>query len=69
MQKFGEMCIFAYNNNTNEAKLANCGTTSIWVGHSKHHPTGTYQIFNPKTRKNILTWDVIFLQKSCSEYT
>ena len=50
MQKFGEMCIATFKNNTHQAKLANQGTPGIWVGYAKNHPTGTYQIFNPKTK-------------------
>ena len=69
MQKFGEMCLATYKNNTHQAKLANHGTPSIWVGYAENHPTGTYPIFNPKTKKIILTQDVTFLQKSYSEYT
>ena len=51
MQKLAEMCIATYKNNTNWAKLANCGTPSIWAGYAENHPTGTYQIFNTKTKK------------------
>ena len=69
MHNFGEMCITTYKDNTHAAKLANCGTPSIWVGFTENHLAGTYQIFNPKTKKIILTWDVTFLQKSYGEYT
>ena len=60
MQKFGEMCIATKMDNTHWAKLANCGTPSIWVGYTENHPDGTYKI---------LTWDVTFLENSYSEYT
>ena len=63
MQKFGEMCIAAFKDNTYWAKLANQGTPGIWVGYAENHPTGTYRIFNPKTKRIILTRDVTFLQK------
>ena len=33
------------------------------------NPTGICWIFNSKTKKIILTWDVTFLQKSCGEYS
>ena len=69
MQKFGEMCIATYKDNSHQAKSANCGTPGIWVGYAEGYPTDTYWIFNPKTKKDILTWDVIFLQKSYTEYT
>ena len=64
MQKFGEMCITTYKDNTHWAKLANCGTPGVWVGCAKNHPYGTNQIYNPKTKKNILIQNVTFLQKS-----
>ena len=64
MQKFGEIFIATFKDNIHQAKLANCGTPSIWVGYIKNHPAGTYQIFNPKTKKIIVTQDVTFLQKS-----
>ena len=69
MQKFGEMCITTFKDNTHWAKLANRGTPGIRVSYAENHPAGTYQIFNPKNKKNILTWDVTFLQKSYGEYT
>ena len=69
MQKFGEICITTYRDNTPWAKLANRGTPGIWVVYAECHPTSTFQVFNPKTKKIILTWDVTFLQKSYGEYT
>ena len=68
MQKFGEMCIATCMDNTHWTKLANCGTPGIWIGYTKNHPPSTYQIFNPKTKKNILNQDETFLQKSYSDY-
>ena len=52
MQKFGEMCIPTFKDNTHWANLANRGIPGIWVGYSENHPIGTYQSFNPKTKKN-----------------
>ena len=69
MQKFGEMCITMYRNNTHQAKLANHGSPGIQVSYADGHPTGTYQVFNPKTKKIVLTQDVTFLQKSYGEYS
>ena len=66
MKKFGDMCIATYKDNTHWAKLANHGTPGIWVGYAENHTTSTCQIFNPKTKKNILTHEVTFLQKSYS---
>ena len=50
MQKFVEMCITTFKDNTHQGKLANQGTPGIWVYYAKIHPTGTYRIFNPKTK-------------------
>ena len=58
-----------YMDNTHWAKLANQKTPGIWAGYAKGHSTGTYWVFNPKTKKIILTWEVTFLQKTCSEYS
>ena len=69
MQKFGEMCITTYRDNTHWVKLANQGIPAIWVGYAKGHPTGTYWVFNPKTKKIILTRDVTFLHKSFGEFS
>ena len=68
MQKFVEMCIATYKDNSQRAKLAMCETPGIWVGYAENHPSSTYQIFNPKTKKKC-TQDVIFLQKPYGEYT
>ena len=51
MQKFGEMCIITYKDNTDWAKLANHGTPGIWVGYAENSPASTYWIFSPKTKK------------------
>ena len=69
MQKFGEMCIPTFKDNTHQPKLADQGTPIIWVGYAKNHLTGIYQIFNPKTKCIIWTLDVTFLQKSYGEYS
>ena len=68
MHKFGEMCIDTFKDNTHWAKLANQGTPCIWVGYTENHPTGTHRIFNPKTKRIILTRDVTFLKKSYGAY-
>ena len=69
MQQFGEICIATFKDNTHRAKLANRGTPGVWVGYAEYHPTRTYQIFNPKTKRIILTCDVTFLNKSYGEYS
>ena len=67
MQKFGEMCIATYRDNT--SKFANQGTPGIWVGYVEGDPPGIHKVFNPTMKKIILTQDVSFLQKSYCEYT
>ena len=64
MQNFGEMCNATYRDNTHQAKLANQGTPGIWVGYAKGHLTSKYQVFNPKTKKIILTQDVTFYRSA-----
>ena len=54
------MCITMYRDNFHGAKLANQGVLGIWVGFTEGHPIGTYHMYNPKTKKIIVT----FLQKS-----
>ena len=68
MQKFGEMCIATYRDNTHWAKLANSDAPGIWVGYAEYHPTGTYQVFNPMTKMIVLT-KMTFLQKSYQDYS
>ena len=41
MQKFGEIYTATYKDNSNQAKLANLGTSSIWVSSAEGHPTDT----------------------------
>ena len=62
------MYIVTFKDNTHWAKLANCGTPGILVGYTDNHPTCKYRIFNPKTKRIILTRDVTFLNKSYSEF-
>ena len=62
VQKIDEMCITTYRDNFYQAKLANQGAPGIWVGFAEVYPIGTYWVFNPKTKKIILTKDVTFLQ-------
>ena len=48
MQKFGEMCIATFKDNTHWAKLANCGTPGIWVGYAENHPCQYIPDFQPQ---------------------
>ena len=69
MQKFREICIFTYKDNTHWAKLYNQGTPDIWVGYAEGNPTGSYWIFQPQDKKYYFAQDVTFLQKSYNEYS
>ena len=44
--------------------MANHVIPSIWVGYVNGHPVGTFQAFNPTTRKINITHNVTFLNKS-----
>ena len=68
MQTFHEIYITTYRDNTYQAKVANHVAPGNWVGYTNVHPTGTYQVFNPKT-KNILSKEVTFLKKSYRDYS
>ena len=64
MQNFGNMCITVYQDNSLWAKLATHDVIGIWVGFTKG-----FHVYNPKTQNNILTKDVPFLQKPCSDWS
>ena len=51
-----------------KAKLDDRGKTFIWLGYAKNHAIGTHRIYNPNTRKVILTRDVVFLRQSFGQY-
>jgi len=57
---FGEECI-ASDRSTNKAKLNPRGKKCLFVGYAKMHAAGTYRLFNPATRKIILSRDVTFI--------
>ena len=62
------MCIVPYRDNNHWAEFANHGAPDIWVSCANGHLTVTYCVFNPKTKKIILTRDVTLLQKSHRDY-
>ena len=51
-----------------KAKLADCRKTCMWLGYARNHAAGTYHVLNLKTRKIIITRDVIFLRKSYGDW-
>ncbi|MCP4744763.1 MAG: hypothetical protein GY874_01280, partial [Desulfobacteraceae bacterium] len=64
---FGEACIVT-NMTKIKAKLSDCGKVYMWRGYAKDHKAGTYRLYNPTTRKMIMSRDVVFLRKSTKEY-
>ncbi|MCP4746672.1 MAG: hypothetical protein GY874_11125, partial [Desulfobacteraceae bacterium] len=54
IQKFGEMAVIT-NQQKIKAKLDDRGKTCIWLGYAKNHTVGIHCIYNPNTRKVILT--------------
>ena len=44
------------------------GKTCMWLGYAKNHPAGTYRVLNLKTRKVIITRDVLFLRRSYGDW-
>ena len=46
------------------AKLLDRGKICMFLGYADGHAAGTYCIWNPETKKVIISCDVIFLRKS-----
>ena len=46
-----------------KAKLRDRGIKCFWLGYTKNRSSDTYRLYNPKTRKIILSRDVIFLNR------
>ena len=63
---FGEKCIVA-NQTTIKNKLADRGKPCLWMGYAKDHSVGTFRLYNPATRKVILSRDVTFLGETLEE--
>ena len=63
---FGEKCIVA-NQTTIKNKLADRGKPCLWMGYAKDHSAGTFRLYNPATRKVILSRDVTFLGETLEE--
>ena len=45
VQKFGEMCITIYGDNSHQTELVNRATPGIWVGFAEGHPIDTYHVY------------------------
>ena len=59
-KKFGEPCIVSDRTKI-KSKLQERGKEANWIGYTSDHAAYTYRIFNPKTRKVILSRDVTFI--------
>ena len=59
---FGEEVIVADRTKI-KAKLRDRGIKCLWIGYAKNRSSDTYRLYNPKTRKIILSRDVIFLNQ------
>ena len=59
-KKFGEPCIVSDRTKI-KSKLQERGKEANWIGYASDHATYRYHIFNPKTRKVILSRDVTFI--------
>ena len=57
---FGQECIVT-NRTAIKSKLSNRGKPCLWMGYADDHSAGTYRLYNPATRKIILSRDVTFL--------
>ena len=57
-----------YHNNTHQVELANHGTADIWVIFADGHPVSTFRVLCPKTRTINFIHDVVYLNKSYSEW-
>ena len=66
-KNFGEACIVTDTTKI-KAKLSDRGKVCMWMGYARDHKAGTYRLYNPTTRKIIMSRDVIFLRKSTKEY-
>eukprot|EP01083_Nonionella_stella_P004795 13981_1 len=57
---FGEMCVVSDRRKI-KAKFDDRGKTGIWLGYAEGHAVGTYRVYNPETKKVILSRDVTFI--------
>ncbi|MCP4747478.1 MAG: transposase family protein, partial [Desulfobacteraceae bacterium] len=64
---FGEAVIVATGAKI-KAKLSDRGKVCMWMGYAKNHKAGTYRLYNPATRKLIMSRDVVFLRKLTKDF-
>ena len=65
LRKFGEMAIVTFRKgSTGRFKTDNKGRACVMVGYSLNHPDETYQMFDMKTKKVIISRDVRWLNKN-----
>ena len=58
---FGQLCIVA-NHNKIKAKLEDRGKLCYWIGYAEHHAAGTYRMYNPTTKRFIMSRDIVFIE-------
>lgn len=68
LRSFGEVGIVTFRKGNKSNKIKNRGQPCVMVGYSSEHPKGTYQMFDPKTRKVILTRDVNWIGKNYQKW-
>jgi hypothetical protein len=68
LRKFGEMCAIRTKDKI-QSKLADTGTTCMFVGFGVNHASEMYRLLNPNTEQIIKSRDVIWLGKSFGSCT
>jgi glyoxylate utilization-related uncharacterized protein len=69
MRTFGEVAIIARHSDKNiRSKLSDRGNTVMFVGYSYIHEKDVYQFMNIATQKKMFARDVIWLNKTYSQY-
>ena len=59
LRKFGEMCVITIKDKI-QSKLADKGTTCMFVRYGVDHPSDVYRFLNPHTERIIKSRDVIW---------
>jgi hypothetical protein len=69
LRTFGEMAIIARHSDKKiRSKLSDRGNVVMFVGYSDIHEKDVYQFMNIATKKTMLSRDVIWLNKTYSQY-
>jgi hypothetical protein len=68
LRKFREMCVITTKDEI-QSKLADKGTTCMFVGYGVDHASDVYRFLNPHTERIIKSRDVFWLGKSFGTWT